>query len=446
MESMKSGEPPSDPALVIDDESRWALTTARALQSSGDVSGAVTWYRRAVDRLMESGNDEAALEVARIAAGLSSSPPPPQRITTSSSHAAQSAHATKSSPPAMKPLAQPSPAAQAGPPKRVITRPSRVPTTIALVQGGGEVESISPMDADASMSGEVSAQESMDLLRALRNAVSFQPSRSGQGDFLSARLAAVPLFSDLPPETIRAVARQMTLVEFEPGELLLTPGHTGPEPPVYVILEGRGLLRATGDEGPGTPLGVGEFVGEIPALYGGRCVMSASARELVTAGALPRSLVSWLAREFPSVRVVLEDAAWERAFGSVGRASPFLRRLPPDQRGVAYARFEPVLLNAGDLLLGEGAPPLAFWLVAAGEVEVYGGGIPGRQCLRAHAGDAIGLRAILEAEPSGVSARTLGTVLAAKVGVNAFRALVEKHTGLAEAIDDIGIPGRSIVC
>jgi CRP-like cAMP-binding protein len=77
---------------------------------------------------------------------------------------------------------------------------------------------------------------------------------------------------------------------------------------------------------------------------------------------------------------------------------------------------------------------------------VYGGGISGRLPLRAHAGDAIGLRAILEAEPSGVSARTLGTVLAAKVGVNAFRALVEQHGALAEAIDDIGIPGRSIVC
>jgi CRP-like cAMP-binding protein len=330
------------------------------------------------------------------------------------------------------------------PPARVITRPSQVPTTIALVQGGGEVESISPMDT--SMSGEVSAQESMDLLRALRNAISFQPSRVSQGEFLSARLAAVPLFSELPPETVRAVARQMTLVEFEPGELLLTPGHTGPEPPLYVILEGRGLLRATGDEGPGTPLGVGDFVGEVPALYGGRCVMSASAREFITAGALPRALVSWLAREFPSVRVVLEDAAWERSFGAVGRGSPFLRRLPPDQRGIAYARFEPVLLNAGDLLLGEGAPPLAFWLIAAGEVEVYGGGISGRLPLRAHAGDAIGLRAILESEPSGVSARTLGTVLAAKVGVNAFRALVEQHGALAEAIDDIGIPGRSIVC
>ncbi|MFO0604287.1 MAG: cyclic nucleotide-binding domain-containing protein [Polyangiales bacterium] len=446
MDSRKSGDTGADPAAAIDDEARWALTTARALQSGGDIAGAVSWYRRAVDHLMESGNDEAALEVARMAAGLSS-PPPPARVTTSSSAAAQSSKpaATQSAPPAAAVASSPPAAvAQPGPPQRVITRPSQVPTTIALVQGGGE--RVSPEPLDASMSGEVSAQESMDLLRALRAAVSFQPARGGQAEPLAARLAGIPLFAELPPETVRAVARQVTLVEFEPGELLLTPGHAGPEPPLYVLLEGRGLLRATGDEGPGTPLGAGDFIGEIPALYGGRCVMSASARELITAAALPRALVSWLAREFPSVRVVLEDAAWERAFGSLGRASPFLRRLSPDQRGVAYARFEPVLLNPGDLLLGEGAPPLAFWLIAAGEVEVYGGGISGRLPLRAHAGDAIGLRAILDAEPSGVSARTLGPVLAAKAGISTFRALAERYAALAEAADDVGIPGRAIVC
>ena len=255
-----------------------------------------------------------------------------------------------------------------------------------------------------------------------------------------------PLFGDLPAETVRAVARQSTLVDFEAGEPIVTPGNAGLESPLFVIFEGRGLLRAPGDEGPGTPLGPGDFVGETTALYGGRSVMIATAREAMRVAALPRSLVGWLAREFPGVRATLDDLAWERAFASVGRASPLLRRLSPDQRGVVFARFEPVVLQPGDLLLGEGAPPLAFWLIAAGEVEVYGGGISGRVPLRAQAGDAIGLRAIIAAEPTGVSARALGPVLAAKIGVSAFRALLERHPALAEAADDIGIPGRAIVC
>ncbi len=421
-------EPVQDPSIPIsegesdahDDEAQWALTTARTLQDRGDTENAVVWYRRAVEHLMDAGNDEAALEVARLAAALSSAPPPPTR-----SSAPSLGSATGSTPP------------------RVTTQPSQVPTSfVALRESPPRLIE----HDDPSTSGEVNSRLSLELASALRNAVSFLPQRAAEAEGLAAKLATLPLLRESPGETVRAIARQVSVVHFEPGEAMLLPGHAGHEPPLYVILEGRGILRAMGEEGPGTPLGVGDFVGELGALYGGPGVMTATARAPITAAALPRSLVSWLAREVPTVRMALEDAAWERAFASIGRASPLLRRLSPDQRGVAYARFEPVMLHAGDLMLGEGAPPLAFWIVAAGEVEVYGGALNGRQPVRARAGDCVGLRSILEGEPAGVTARTLGTVLAAKVGLASFRALVEKHPSLGEALDDIGIPGRGIVC
>ncbi len=416
------------------DEAQWALTTGRTLQDRGDTDGAVTWYRRAVEHLMDAGNDEAALEVARLAAALSSAPPPPPRAS------AVPGSAITSTPPRATPVTS---SAIGSTPPRVMTRPSQVPATFTAISSSPPrlIESDDP-----STSGEVNTRLSMELLATLRRAVSFQPMRATEGEQLVSRLTALPLFREAQGETMRAVARQVSLVTFEPGEALLMPAHAGPEPPLYVILEGRGILRANGEEGPGTPLGTGDFVGEVGALYGGPGVMTATARSTITAAALPRSLVCWLAREIPEIRMALEDAAWERAFGAIGRAAPFLRRLSPDQRGVAYARFEPVLLNAGDLMLGEGAPPLAFWILAAGEVELYGGGISGRQPIRARAGDAIGLRAILEGEPSGVTARTLGTVLAAKVGINGFRVLIEKHPSLADALDDIGLPGRAVLC
>ncbi len=399
-------------------EAQWALTTAKTLQERGDTESAVTWYRRAVEHLMDAGDDETALEIARLAAALSSAPPPSRT----------------SGPPV---------SALGSSPPRVVTQPSVVPANLQAMR---EAPPVLIESDDPSTSGEVNTQLSIELLHALRRAVSFQPMRAAEGEQLAARLSATALFREAPGETVRAVARQVSVVTFEQGDALLTPSHAGPEPPLYVLLEGRGILRANGEEGPGAPLGPGDFVGEVASLYGGPGVMSATARSRVTAAALPRSLVAWLAREVPSVRVALEDAAWERAFGAIGRASPFLRRLSPDQRGVAYARFEPVLLGPGDLMLCEASPPLAFWIVAAGEVEVYGGGVNGRQPIRARAGDAIGLRAILEGEPAGVTARTLGTVLAAKVGINGFRALLEKHPTLADAVDDIGIPGRAIVC
>lgn len=418
MEPLKDPAAPSIPVVENTDEAQWALTTARTLQDRGDTDGAVTWYRRAVEHLMDSGNDEAALEVARLAAALSSAPPPNARTSAVPSSLASS-------------------------PPRVTTQPSQVPATFLAMR---DAPPLLIESDDPSTSGEVNTRLSTELLSTLRRAVSFQPMRATEGEQLAARLQNTPLFRGIPGETLRAIARQVSLVRFEHGDAMLMPGHSGHEPPVYILLEGRGLLRANGEEGPGAPLSPGDFVGEIAALYGGPGVMTATARSPVTAAAIPCSLVNWLAREIPDVRVALEDVAWERAFGAIGRAAPFLRRLPPDQRGVAYARFEPVLLNPGDLLLGEGAPPLAFWILAAGEVEVYGGGINGRQPIRAKAGDAIGLRAILEGEPAGVTARTVGTVLAAKVGIHGFRILVEKHPSLADALDDVGLPGRAILC
>ncbi len=415
---MASEKDPTAPGDEHANEAQWALTTARTLQDRGDTDGAVTWYRRAVEHLMDAGNDESALEVARLAAALSSAPPPSARTSAV-------------------------PSALASSPPRVSTQPSQVPANFMAMR---DAPPVLIANDDPSTSGEVNTRLSSELLMALRRAVSFQPMRANEGEQLAARLAPMPLFRGIPGETVRAIARQASVVRFEQGDALLMPSHSGPEPPVYVLLEGRGLLRANGEEGPGSPLGPGDFVGEIAALYGGPGVMTATARSPVTAVALPCSLVNWLARETPDVRIALEDAAWERSFAAIGRAAPFLRRLPPDQRGVAYARFEPVLLNPGDLLLGEGAPPLAFWILAAGEVEVYGGGINGRQPIRAKAGDSIGLRAILEGEPSGVTARTIGTVLAAKVGIGGFRILVEKHPTLADALDDVGLPGRAILC
>lgn len=394
------------------DEAQWALTTARTLQDRGDMENAISWYRRAVDHLMAAGQDETALEIARLASALSSSQ---SRISA------------------------PVPASA---PARVATQPSQVPSSIASVRLDA-----SPIDPDdLSESGEVAARLSSELAATLRAAVCFQPMRAAEAEQLSARLAAVPLFRELPPETVRAMARQVSTIHFESGEALVTHAHSGPEAPVYVVLEGRGIVRAPGDEGPGTPLGPGDFIGEIGVLYRGTGFFAATARTSLLVAALPCSLAAWLAREFPSVRMAFEDVAWERAFNAIGRAAPFLRRLSPDQRGVIYARFEPVVLTAGDALLSEGAPPLAAWILAAGEVEVYGGGLQGRQPLRARPGDLVGLRAVAEGEPCGVTVRTLGMVLAAKIGAASLRSLLERHSTLASAIDDVGLPGRAILC
>jgi CRP-like cAMP-binding protein len=447
MDSVKDEDAPAPSENEpTQDEASWAIATAESLQARGDIANAVVWYRRATEYLMLSGDDERALDIARMAASLVS-PARPMTAPPGSIAAQKAATASPSPasvipprPPSIHPSVPPSTHPSAPPAKSATASPSLFPSAPPVFSGHlADIHDPDFVDdSGANVSGEISL--------ALQRAVAFQPSRAAEAEQIQTRLTSLPLFAGISQEIIRAVARQVSAVRFEQNEPMITPSTAPGETPLLVVVDGRGIIRTMGDERPGTPITAGDYVGELGALYGGSTLLSVTARSQLLAVAIPASLVRWLCREVPEFRSAVEDTAWERAFGAVGRGAPFLRRLSPDQRGVVYARFEPTILNEGEPLLGEGAPPLALWVVAAGEVEIYGGGIEGQSPRRAKAGDVIGLRALTSNEPCGVSARALRNVLAARLGVGSFRSMMEKYPVLGEARNDVGFPGRGVVC
>src|SRR5581483_1970419 len=52
------------------EEAAWELATAERLRAQGDLAGAASWYRRAAEHLMDAGEDDRALDVAKQAAEL----------------------------------------------------------------------------------------------------------------------------------------------------------------------------------------------------------------------------------------------------------------------------------------------------------------------------------------------------------------------------------------
>lgn len=271
---------------------------------------------------------------------------------------------------------------------------------------------------------------------------SYSADRQAEADAIATRLPALSLFGDLPGESVRALARQATWVRFAPGEVV-TDGASG-EGPLLVITDGDAEAKASPDQ-PGVPLGAGDFAGELAAYYGGLRVVTVVAETEVRAVALTPTLVRAMARDFESFRESLEDAIWEWAFAALPWVSPFLRRLEPEARAAVFDRFERVSLREGDVLQGEGVKPGAVWLIAAGEVEVFGGELGASVAVRARAGDALGVGAVLADEPSGVSARAVRGVLAARITADAFRSLVSDEPTLGVAVGDIGVPGRGVV-
>jgi len=51
-------------------QAAWEIATAETLRARGDLADAASWYRRAANHLMEAGEDERAIEIAKLAAEL----------------------------------------------------------------------------------------------------------------------------------------------------------------------------------------------------------------------------------------------------------------------------------------------------------------------------------------------------------------------------------------
>ncbi len=252
---------------------------------------------------------------------------------------------------------------------------------------------------------------------------------------------AMPVFSEVHSEALRRLAREAMERKVHEGDTLAPKGPPGA---LVVILEGTAVLRARNDSFAILPLGVGDFVGELGALYGRASIAEAVALGDLTSAVFAPSLVRAMVRAHEGVRRALEEVAWERGFAALARGARFLRRFPEEARARVYARFEPVQVEEGTPLLTEGRDPEALWLLAAGEVEIYGGGLEG--AWMAETGDAIGVSPFLDSTPSGVSARAATDALAARLPAAAFRALLTEFPGLSAARDDVGVEGSGVYC
>jgi len=414
--SVEATSPEQDAA----EEAAWALETAETLHARGDLDGARTWFLRAAEHLMDAGDDDRALDIAKRAASLAES-----QASASQQIAAAPAEATPSAP--FPPASSVSP-----PPSE--PAPSPFPPAVSVP---------APPREEPPLSARPAAFPSTRPSAPPRDALVWRADRAGEAERLWARLLALPLFQDIPPDRLRALSRHVTVVH-----RLITAapyGELAADTPLLVLTDGAVSLRADGAKLPFS-LGAGDTVGEVGAYFGGPSVVDAVTEVGVTAVSFAPSLVRALARESEGFRAALEEAAWERAFATLGHAAPLLRYLPPVARAQAFARFEPVVLREGEVLINEDAPPEWVWLVAAGEVEVYGGALDPLGVWRARAGDALGVEASVGDGPSGVSARALRAVLAARATARAFRELVAAQPELRAALDVVGVAGHGVIC
>jgi CRP-like cAMP-binding protein len=274
--------------------------------------------------------------------------------------------------------------------------------------------------------------------------LSFLPQRAAESESIAARLSALPMFSELPKDQLRALSRQLITESRQADEHLCESG--APEGPLYVVLSGSAWVGLAGRASPIAVVTAGDVVGEISALYGGPRTATVIAREPMEVVGVAPSVLRAMAREFPAFRESLVESVRDRMTESLPHIATSLRRLSDEARRAVVDACEFVELVEGAELFVEGELSPALYLIAAGEAECFGGELGVSRAVRARVGEMVGAASVITATPCGVSARAARTLLVAKIPRAKARELMKAVPSLADLLDDVAAPGRGIVC
>ena len=245
------------------------------------------------------------------------------------------------------------------------------------------------------------------LRRSLGRNVRSRLSRNDQGA-AAMRLRAMPIFEDLPPQTMQAIVARMVLQHVPAGERVYRIGEAGDS--LYLIESGE--IELTAENAVGVVeeigrIGAGSHFGEQSLLTGQIRTEDATATRNSNLWVLYKSDLDALSTQYPAIGKALSQGVALRLASSAGADESKLQQYglfagmnPSDLRQIA-AYLHPMRYRAGEQIFRAGAPAEGLFLIERGTVGVQALGGTGWQ---AGPGETFGERALLTSQPHNTSA------------------------------------------
>ncbi|MCB9642813.1 MAG: cyclic nucleotide-binding domain-containing protein [Myxococcales bacterium] len=177
------------------------------------------------------------------------------------------------------------------------------------------------------------------------------------------------LFSRLDADSTAALMDYLFPVEAVDGQILMRQGERGNE--FFLISEGRVVLtrRVDGEEEVLAELGPGQFFGEIALLTPLRRTATVTCLGPCQLLRLTREDLRGVVQAYPNVDIELRRFVYQRLVHNLLLTSFLFFPLPTAER-VAFVEFFSVLeAKEGLIMLQEGQPSNALYLIAGGTVE-----------------------------------------------------------------------------
>ena len=194
------------------------------------------------------------------------------------------------------------------------------------------------------------------------------------------------------------------------------------------------------------PEGMGNNVGNIQAggSFGELALMYNAPRAATVTSAEPHCTL-WALDRVTFRRILMESTfARRRMYESFLEEVPLLSTLTPYERSKIADALETEKFPAGELIIKEGDPGHAFFLLEAGEADAYKG-TPDNKVLHYKKGDFFGELALLNDAPRAASVVATTEVKVASLGKNAFQRLLgpvegimrrTKYEGVKSGVED----------
>jgi len=247
-------------------------------------------------------------------------------------------------------------------------------------------------------------------------------------------LRTADVFRDLPEDTLRELAAEMTDVRLADGDVLIRRDDHVDH--LYVVLSG-GLSVLTHDrhgaQMPLPALGPGRIVGEMNLLSAGAALVSVEARGPADVAALSRAGFERFSARCPDGAVHFIEALRpllrrHRLWIALHQSDTF-RQLDAQALLDFEAEFQLVSLYGGQVVVREGDGGDDLWIVVSGRLRVVTTGADGAEVAIAElgTGETVGEMALVSGDPRSATVYAIRDTQLAKLSKTAFYRLLERH-------------------
>lgn len=252
---------------------------------------------------------------------------------------------------------------------------------------------------------------------------------------------AVPLFSDLGKEAFVSLVGRLEYQKVPAGHVVVQQGDEGRS--LYVLIEGEAVVCRSQDEQTKelARLGPGCLFGELALITSKPRYATVKTTAPCELFAIDRALVDELATAHAELAGDIAAFARRRVLMNLMATSKLFSPLEEAERRELLEAFVPRVVEAGAVLIREGADPEGLFVVVEGEVEIAKTDDSGDQVVLAYLreGEVFGEIGLIEDRPTTATATVVSHGVVLFLAKAAFTRFVSEHAKLADYLVDLSV-------